>query len=269
MPRTPIAVVLAVLALAMLGADAAPVDDAMTRPRLEKMLADGDEAWVVQTFRRHPGQTLPFVDSYLEGGLAHIEKGGDLDEAQAMFRTGVRFGELAAEAFGDRTLATYAASFASWSPQEQTHFRAGQAAYKAGRKATDPNEARDHYAESFRLARPLGDGWGMAMAAGGLARASKMLGDDETAIHYARVGARLYKRLRLVDSELDLLLLGAEVEQRVAGADPTRLDRSLNTMRAAWGIVRDRNPRCSSGMRHSCAPRTAPTMPRRSSRRPA
>src|ERR1044071_5763776 len=43
-------------------ASALAAGDAMDRARLEKMLADGDAGMIAQVFKRHPGQTLPFID---------------------------------------------------------------------------------------------------------------------------------------------------------------------------------------------------------------
>ena len=66
----------------MNGTSAFAANDAMDKSRLEKMLADSDTGMIVQIFKRHPGHTLPFIDSYLEGGLAMIEK-GEMQPARA------------------------------------------------------------------------------------------------------------------------------------------------------------------------------------------
>src|SRR5688572_1964677 len=87
----------------MNGTSAFAANDAMDKSRLETMLAGGDTGMIVQIFKRHPGHTLPFIDSYLEGGLAMIEKGEDATgtgKALESFRIAVKFAKLADEAFG-------------------------------------------------------------------------------------------------------------------------------------------------------------------------
>ncbi|HMN97177.1 MAG TPA: hypothetical protein PKC43_11870 [Phycisphaerales bacterium] len=147
------------------GAAAVPADDTLSRARLERMLADGDTLWIVQVFRRRPGDVLPFVDHYLESGLESIEKGGDVDAAREGYRTAVRFAELANQAFGEVIFTEYAASFASWGELEQQRFREGQRLYREARSKakSSPEEAVALHRRSLALAEPLGDAWGVAM----------------------------------------------------------------------------------------------------------
>ncbi len=210
------------------------VDDAVTSSRLEQMLQDGDDVLIVQTFRRHPTQVLSFVDGYLEGGLKMIEEGKDGETAQESFRTGVLFGELASVALDDDVFADYAASFASWSPKEQQNFRLGQREYREGRELmeTDPARALDRFRSSYELASALHDTWGKAMAAGGLARAYRAVGNNEEAIAWAGRGGDLYKSLRLASSRAALLLLTGELRNE---QEPLS---GLGAISSAWSLVR-------------------------------
>lgn len=173
-------------------------DEPMSHTRLERMLADGDTPWIGQVFRRHPDSVLSFIDHYLEGGLKIIEDGGDADRAAESFRTGLKFAKVADEALQEMIFSEYAAAFGSWSRAEQKRFREGQAAYHAGRKASDdPAAALAHFQRSLALAEPLGDLWGTAMAYGGIARSRMALGEYEEAKTAAMKAAELNGRLRL------------------------------------------------------------------------
>ncbi len=173
-------------------------DDAMTRERLEKMLTDGDTAWIVQTFTRHADNTLGFIDGYFEGGLKMIEEGGSEKKATEMFRKGLEFARLADKAYNEVIFTQYAASFGSWSPKERLEFRQGQQEFRAGRKIKDnPEEALAHFEKSLALASPLGDAWGSAMAHTGIATTKLKLKDYEGARDAAMKAAEFNGRLRL------------------------------------------------------------------------
>ena len=221
-----------------LSASGAP-NDALARPRLESMLEYGDETWIVATFERHPGGVLPFFDGYLEEGLALIEAGGEIQAAHRLFRTAGQFAAIASYTFEEPLFATYAAHFPSWSPTEQERFRAGQRAYKAGRSAASPAEALPSFTESFRLAQPLGDAWGMAMAAAALARVHGELGDHDASWHYYGIAADLYGRMRMTDSLIAVHLTQAGF--RADTDDAAVADRRVATFTRAWHIVRNRN----------------------------
>ena len=191
------------------GASALAADDAVERSRLEKMLADGDTGMIVQVFRRHPGRTLPFIDHYLQSGLAMIEQGKDSAESLASFRTGIRFAAMADEAFGGSTFSEYANSFASWSSTEQKSFREGQREYKAGMKESDPHKALEHLRRSLSLATPLGDDWGRAMAQQAIAEKLLALGKVPEATTAAASSAELHSELKLHADALSSYLLAA------------------------------------------------------------
>src|SRR5262249_48170577 len=143
------------LFVCLCSAAAVAADDTMDRERMEKMLADGDLGMIVQVFKRHPGRTLPFIDRYFEGGLAMIEKGQNPDDAMQSFRRGIKFAELADQAFGGSAFSDYGNSFASFSPSEQGKFREGQKAFKEGMKETDVQKSRERLEHSLALAKSL------------------------------------------------------------------------------------------------------------------
>ena len=213
------------------------VDDAVTGPRLEQMLEDGEDVLIVQTFQRHPTQVLSFIDGYLEGGLKMIEEGEDGETAQDSLRTGVLFGELASVAFGDDVFLEYAASFASWSPKEQQNFRLGQREYREGRELEEKDAAGAlaKFRSSYKLANALHDTWGRAMAAGGLARAHRALGENRAAQAWARHGAELYRRVRLEDNEIALLVLSIDL---LDVEEPRR--REIDDVARAWTLLKER-----------------------------
>ena len=207
-------------------------NDAVDKSRLEKMLADGDKGMIVQVFKRHPGRTLPFIDRYLEGGLAMIEKGEDAAKALESFRMGIHFAELADEAFGGSTFADYANSFASWSPTEQKSFREGQAAFKAGMKEADAKKALAHLRRSLSLATQLGDAWGQAMAQQGIAEKALAGEDRSTASVAAVAAAELNQGLRLQSDAVESLLLAVSASEDMHG---TR--GGIQYLAQAWTIA--------------------------------
>lgn len=229
--------ILAVFALLVVAqfASAADVRDAMDRARLEKMLADGDAGMVVQVFKRHPGRTLPFIDRYLESGLAMIEKGEDQSKAVESFRTGIRFAALADQAFGGTTFSDYANSFASWSPTEQKNFRQGQREFKLGMEEADAAMSMKHLQRSLSLAKPLGDAWGTAMAQQGIAEKSLAAGDRESALSAALAAAKLNHDLRLQSDAAASFHLAAQATDELNSGSRGRVPY----LRRAWEIAND------------------------------
>lgn len=211
---------------------AAPVDDAMTPQRLERMLADGDRTMIVQTFRRYPAEVLPFIDSYLEGGLAMIESGKDAAEALDSFRRGIQFAELADTAFAESIFAEYAAGFGSWSPKEQKLFREGQAAYRKGRELGETAEAAAELRRSYQLAEQLGDSWGMAMAAQRLATVLTALGDLDEANRFVAKAIELNSRLQLRTQHIRSLVQCGNIRQAMKTADG-----GVAHYRLAWQLL--------------------------------
>lgn len=196
-------------------------DDTFARERLERMLRDGDTLMIVQVFRRRPGDVLPFIDFYLESGLESIEKGGSKESATEGYRTGIKFAELANQAFGEVIFAEYAAGFASWSALEQQRFREGQRLYREARQKSKeaPEEAVALHRQSLALAEPLGDHWGVAMNQ--LALGELLLGLERYQEgHDAAVKAmELFGRLQLRPSYVRALVSCAKLRQALGYPD--------------------------------------------------
>jgi len=205
----------------------APVTDAITRERLESMLALGDEAMVVQSFRRHPGRVLSFIDGYLEEGLAMLEKSEQAADVPTdgalptpvleLYRLALRFAALADRAFGETIFVEYAATFASWSPAERKRFREGQQLYGAGRKivAEDAAAALDSYRRSMMLAESVGDHWGMAMAQDGIADAAARSGRMDEAHEAAIKAVSLNGRLQRREPHIRSMLTAGRLQSRM------------------------------------------------------
>jgi hypothetical protein len=224
---------------------AASPDDVMTTQRLEKMLADGDTGMIMQTFKRYPGRTLPFIDQYLEGGLARIEKGEDPSKVLDQFRTGIRFAELADKAFGVWSFSEYANAFASWSPTEQKMFREGQKAYKNGLKEQDAAAARRSLERSLNLAMSLGDTWGQAMARVALTEAALKAGEYNDAAAMAVDAVEINARLQLKEDTAQAF--------RLAGRASLNTDQPVSAvsyLAQAWTIV-ERDPDVSPEVREA------------------
>ncbi len=227
----------AALALVMLAAGAMGADDAardaMDRARLEKMLADGDTGMVRMTFSRYPSRTLPFIDRYLEGGLAMIEKGEPAEQALASFRTGIKFAAIADEAFHETVFTDYANAFASWSPSEQKKFREGQRLFKEAMGVKDdPAKAITMLRQSLNLAASLGDAWGQAMAysALGSMMSQASMGDDAQLALVKSV--ELNSRLKLQDDFVDSLMALGRLRQTMAMPD-----KGVGYFRQAYATV--------------------------------
>lgn len=222
-------------ALVALSPSASAQEDSLPRARLEALLHDRDPLLVEQTFRRHAGDVLPFIDGYLEEALGRIEKGEPEAALVPMFDTAVAFAKLASSAFSDDTIARYAASYASWTDAERIAFREGQKAFREGRaleKKEDHEGALERHRASLRHAEALEDTWGEVMALGGIARCERTLGRTVEAVRQARRGAEFARRLRLERTEAELLLLCGEV---LSGNDDMR--GALPNLFRAWSIV--------------------------------
>ena len=191
-------------------------DEGLTSERMAKWNSSTDAEVIIQVFRRNDDQVLPFIDDYFEGGLSMIEKGGPGSGLAALesFRKGLDYARLADRAFGGTTFTDYAASFASWSSEEQKRFREGQKEYRAGKDAmADPAKALAHFEKSLSLAEPLGDTWGSAMALGGMAEALLKLDQADRACTAAEMATDLYTELRLRKAQIGVMLTAAAALQ--------------------------------------------------------
>lgn len=213
----------------------------MAKSRLVAMLTSGDEGMIVATFKRHPGQTLPFIDSYLEGGLAMIEKRGDagISEAQQSFRMGIRFAKLADQAFGGTDFSDYANAFASWSRAEQISFREGQKLFREGMKAAkeSPATAVETLERSLRITERLNDTWGQVMAHGGLAEVQLAIGGEDAAVkaeQASRAAATLSRKVRLDEDRITALRNHAKAIKALGG----KAEAQATPLQEAWQLLR-------------------------------
>jgi hypothetical protein len=203
--------------------------EAMAADRLEQLLMHGDEAMVVQTFRRHPSSVLPFIDEFLEGGLAIIEQGrknpvpnqDPQRVAMANYKRAMQYAKLANDAFGEVIFTEYAGAFGGWSPMEQQRFREGQAQYRQGRELakSSPEEAIPILRRSLSLADSLGDYWGMAMAQLAIADACATLSRAQEGHDAAIKAIELFGRLHLKPSHVKALTTCATLRQQMQVPD--------------------------------------------------
>jgi len=199
-----------------------PAEVPLYPPRLERWLEDGDKELITQTFRRHPELVLAFFDRYLETGMKLIEDKASYEDFMKELRKGVKFAQLATDAWRDPIFAEYAANFASWNAPERKNFRAGQAAYAAGARAMKGGkaaEARVQFQASLELAEPLGDAWGLQMAMGGLAKAALALQDWTAANDASLKAVDISSRLQMREDELEYLLICVEAREQLKTPD--------------------------------------------------
>ncbi|HUR27361.1 MAG TPA: hypothetical protein VM509_04190 [Planctomycetota bacterium] len=192
--------------------ESAPQED--VRARFEALDDQHDEAALVQLWKDHPGETLGTIDSYLEGSLKKLERDPKVAPAElaAMRARAVRGAKAADIAFGTAIFSDYAAAFASWKPEEQKRFRAGQSLFREALQALKKNDARacvDKARASLELALPLGDWWGSAMAWNAMARGEAASNEPAKALEHALQARLVDHDLRLLDSEADDLALAA------------------------------------------------------------
>ncbi|MBX3356122.1 MAG: hypothetical protein KF724_10565 [Phycisphaeraceae bacterium] len=208
--------------------------------RLERWLDDGDTALITQSFRRHPEQVLAFFDNHLETAMKMMEQRAAYEDVMKEMRKGLRFGQLASEAFRDPIFGEYAANFASWSDAERRNFRAGQQAYRSGARALRDGRsesARDFFQQSLDLAEPLGDAWGMQMSLRGLAQANFALGEWQAASDTSIRAMDLSARLQLRTDEIEQALLCAEARHQLKTPDS-----GLGHARLAWSKLKRTDP---------------------------
>lgn len=219
---------------------AASVERPLIMGRLERWLNEGDKDLIIQSFRRHPSEVLPFIDFYLEHGLKLIEGNASDEQAMHQFRLGVRFAQLATEALREPIFLEYAGSFASWNNDERRRFRHGQALHREGARALkngDAGTARARFQASLELAEPLLDAWGTQMALCGLARAAFAAMDWKEAADTSIRAMEISGRLQLRGDEIDMLVLCAESRRRL-----NTPDAGLGHARLAWTKLKPGDP---------------------------
>jgi len=227
----------AVCLLPTVGAARAQSDRNDERLRLERLLADGKESALVDWFRQNADQTLPFIDSYLEGGLKDIERGGDSASAQASFDRAVKFAAAADRAFDETIFSEYAKSFSGWDAEQRKRFRHGQRKFREARTVNDPKTIEKLQRESLEFARPLGDWWGTAMALGGLGEAQLVTKQYAAARDSLTEAARINGRLRLRQDQLIALLGAAAAELELSNPDA-----ALELLATAEKLVKPDDP---------------------------
>jgi len=166
---------------------------------------------IVELWKKAPFETLPTIDSYLEGSLKITEASDTPDQnaitsmhAKAM--TGAR---AADKAFGSIIFSEYASSFTGWNREQQKQFRLGQQAYGnagAAIKAKRFDAALAAGQDCVAKAQPLGDWWGTAMGYSAIGAAQKGLGDSEQALTAFTTSRAIYHDLRLGGAELKCTL---------------------------------------------------------------
>ncbi len=233
-------------------APAATSRDAMDKQRLLSMLLNGDEGMIVATFRRHPGRTLPFIDSFLEGGLAIVEKRGDAGELEALesYRTGIRFAKLADQAFGGTDFSDYANAFASWSREEQLAFREGQKLFREGMKLAKEDRAKAiaTLERSLRITERLDDTWGQVMAHGGLAGLHLEDESDDAAARAdasSRAAVSLARKVRLDEDRIAAL---RNLARAIGRLNQQRAEAQATPLQEAWTLIR-RSPTVDAELR--------------------
>jgi len=227
------------------GAAAAPQSAATAeRPllsgRLERWLGEGDKDLIIQSFRRHPSEVLPFVDQYLEHGLKLIEGNASDEQAMRQFRLGIQFAQLASDALREPIFIEYAGNFASWNNDERRRFRQGQALYKEGARALkggDADTARQRFQASLDLAEPLMDAWGTQMALCGLARAAFAARDWKSASDLTVRAMEYSSRLQFRGDEIDMLITCADARRNLGTPDA-----GLGHSRLAWTRLKPGDP---------------------------
>lgn len=180
-----------------------------TKQLFESLDESGDTAGIVALWREKPREALQVIDSYLEGSLRVVEEKGDVGKIAQMHARALRGAKAASEAFDTPIFLDYASSFVGWTAEQQKHFRAGQAAFKAAVGAMQKKEwdrVVEQGNECLRLARPLGDWWGSAMGLGVVGHAEAQRGNAEAALEALSQARLINHDLRLLDDELECLM---------------------------------------------------------------
>jgi hypothetical protein len=232
-------------------------DDPMDRQRMQGFLSAGDTAVVAAIFRRHPSRCLPFIDSYLEGGMKLLETQGPSATGEVLqsYRMGLSFAKIADQVFGTEAFTMYAGSFASWSADERASFREGQRLFREARRtaATDRAAALSMLRDSLRRTTTLGDTWGQAMALQGLGDLLARNGTAEERLEADALVSRaaaLYEPLAMRNDEIECIRLrasmstgdgagagssGASISKTASSKDPDS-DR-IRLLRRAWSTA--------------------------------
>ena len=162
---------------------------------------------IVELWKKSPFETLPTIDSYLEGSLKLVESSETPDQKaiDGMHAKALAGARAADEAFGSVIFSEYASSFIGWNREQQKQFRLGQKAYGDARTSLQSGSFDDALSagkDCLAKAQPLGDWWGTAMGYSAIGAAQKGLGDTEKALTAYTSSRAIYHDLRLGGSEL-------------------------------------------------------------------
>jgi tetratricopeptide (TPR) repeat protein len=182
-----------------------------TKLTFERLVKDQANAEIIKLWTEHPYDTLPTIDSYLEGSLKIIETTPQLDPVaiRDMHANAMAGAQAADEAFGTIIFSEYASSFIGWNRNQQRQFRAGQKAHgdaKTAMQAKRFDAALTAAQECIDKAQPLGDWWGMAMGYSAVGTAQNALGNQEEALTAFTLSRSIYHDLRLGRAELNCVL---------------------------------------------------------------
>ena len=182
-----------------------------TKATFEDLVAKKAGNEIVELWKNSPFDTLPTIDSYLEGSLKLVETSGTPDQKaiDAMHATAMAGAIAADEAFGSVVFSEYASSFIGWNREQQKQFRLGQKAFAnagAAIKAERFKAALAAGQDCVAKAQPLGDWWGTAMGYSAIGAAHKGLGDSEKALTAFTSSRAIYHDLRLGNAELNCAL---------------------------------------------------------------
>ena len=179
-----------------------------TQAAFEKLVAEKATAEIVELWKKSPFETLPTIDSYLEGSLKLVETSAtpDQDAIKSMHAKALNGAGAADVAFGTVIFSEYASSFIGWNREQQKQFRLGQRAYSEAGAALQAKRFEASLAagqDCLAKAQPLGDWWGTAMGYSAIGAAQKGLGDTEKSLMAYTSSRAIYHDLRLGRSELN------------------------------------------------------------------
>ena len=173
----------------------------------EKLIATNSTSEMIELWKGRPFETLPTIDSYLEGSLKLVETSNapDQNAIHEMHAKAMQGATAADKAFGSVIFSEYASSFIGWNREQQKQFRLGQKAHADARtllQAKQFEEALTAGQDCLAKAQPLGDWWGTAMGYAVIGAAHKGLGASEKALTAYTLSRSIYHDLRLGRAEL-------------------------------------------------------------------
>ena len=182
-----------------------------TKAAFEKMAANNAGSEIIELWKKSPFETLPTIDSYLEGSLKLVETSATPDQnaINSMHATALTGARAADEAFGSIIFSEYASSFIGWNRDQQKQFRLGQKAHSDARTALQGKQFKAALTagqDCLAKAQPLGDWWGTAMGYAAIGAAHKGLGSAEKSLTAFTSSRAIYHDLRLGRAELSCTL---------------------------------------------------------------